>query len=329
MTLQNFCKSEQMNISIQWNTLDAEQWQQCLSKVQRPNLLQSDDYLYAMAHLNQQRLSRGLITLDGQEAGICTILEAGVFKNIIHAMLLDRGPLWFEGFGAPAHFEGFVRGLAQKYPKRFGRRIRFIPEYEDTPQSRQMMQLYGYKSGSDEGYETVWLNLRSSIEDLRKNLNPKWRNKLNQSKSRPLEIIWSNAGSDSMNFKWLISQYMQDKALRKYDGPSFKTIKALGDAFSRGKNMLIGCALLDKQPIAGILLFIHGSSATYQIGYTSDAGRENRAHYALLWNVLEVLKDRQVYDFDLGGINAEGAKGVGTFKKGIGGTIEKTLGIYH
>lgn len=329
MSAQKAHKQHNMDVSIQWNALGADEWQTRLAKVKRLNLLQSDDYLYAMAQLNQQRISRGLITVDGQEAGICSMLEAGLFKNTIHGMILDRGPLWFEGYGSIEHFDGFVGDLAAKYPKRFGRRTRFIPEFEDTLEARQLMQGYGYKLGSADGYETMWLDLRPSTEDLRKNLNPKWRNKLNQSERKSLEIIWSNAGVNSINSKWLMAQYIEDKALRKYDGPSYKTMKALGDSFSRGKNMYVGACLLDKQPIAGILIFIHGCSATYQIGYTSDAGRENRAHYALLWNVLEVLKDRQVYDLDLGGTNAEGAKGVRTFKKGMGGTIEKTLGLYH
>ncbi len=329
MSSQKKYKLDQIRVSTQWNTLGLDEWHARLAKVKRLNLLQSEDYLYAVASLNQQRISRGLITVDGREAGICSLLEAGILKNAIHGMLLDRGPLWFDGYGSANHIEGFVSDLAQKYPRRFGRRIRFIPEFEDKPQTRQLMQTHGYKSGSTDGYETIWMDLRPSAEELRKNLNPKWRNKLNQSDRKSLEIIWSNAGINSISFKWLMAQYIRDKAARKYDGPSFKIMKALGDSFSRGKNMLIGCALLDKQPIAGILLFIHGFSATYQIGYTSDAGRDNRAHYALLWSALEQLKDRQVCDFDLGGTNVKGAKGVRTFKKGMGGTIEKTLGLYH
>ena len=329
MAMQNIHKQEQLDVYTQWNTLDAEQWQSRMARVKRLNLLQSEDYLHAMARLNQQRISRGLIMVDGEEAGICNLLEAGLLKNVLHGMLLDRGPLWFDGYGKPEHFEGFVKDLAQKYPKRLGRRIRFIPDFEDTPLARQIMDNNGYKSGSAEGYETIWLDLRPSTENLRKSLNPKWRNKLNQSDRKSIELVWSNAGTQSMHFKWLMAQYIRDKAVRKYEGPSYKTLKALGDSFSRGKNMFVGCALLDKQPIAGILLLIHGSTATYQIGYTSDAGRENRAHYALLWAALEKLQERQIHDFDLGGTNAKGAKGVKTFKKGMGGTIEKTLGLYH
>ncbi|MCK5384574.1 MAG: peptidoglycan bridge formation glycyltransferase FemA/FemB family protein [Alphaproteobacteria bacterium] len=331
--LQKTCKQNAANgnaqVFLQWNALESAGWRERINKIRCLNLLQSEEYLYAVSRLNQQRISRSLIMVDGEEAGICSVLEAGLFKNALHGIILDRGPLWFESFGKPAHFEGFVRELAQKYPRRFGRRVRFIPEYEDIQATRQIMRTGGFRQGGSEGYETIWLDLRLSKEILRKNLNPKWRNKLNQSRRNPLKLIWSDAGTNTTHFKWLMAQYIRDKVMRKYDGPSYKTMKALGDSFSRGKNMLIGCALLDKQPIAGILLLIHGSTATYQIGYTSESGRENRAHYALLWAALSKLKEQNIDNFDLGGVNAKGAKGVRTFKKGMGGTIEKTLGLYH
>ena len=319
----------QTSVNLQFCALDSVQWSQRLTRVERLNLLQSEDYLYAMARLNQQRISHFQIMIEGEEAGLFSVLEAGIFKNALHGVILDRGPLWFKGYGSPEHFKSFVYEFARQYPKRLGRRVRFIPEYEDTPLTRQIMTDCGYKPGSAEGYETIWLDLQPDAEILRKSLNPKWRNKLNQSERKPLEIVWSDAGAESMHFKWLIAQYVRDKALRKYDGPSFKTIKALGESFSRGKNILIGLALLDKRPIAGILLLSHARSATYQIGYTSEEGKENRAHYVLLWDAFTKLKKRQIRFFDLGGTNDKEAKGVRTFKKGMGGTIEKTLGLYH
>ncbi|MCK5375139.1 MAG: GNAT family N-acetyltransferase [Alphaproteobacteria bacterium] len=313
---------------IYWDSYAQHQWLDYIARVQRINLLQSEDYLYAMTCLNQQCISRGLIMFDEKEAGIVNVLEAGILRNAVHGVILDRGPLWFDGYGTSDHFEKFVEAFSQKHTKRFGRRIRFIPEYEDTQRARQILEAHNYKAASTHSYETIWLDLRSSTEILRKNLNPKWRNKLNQSDRKPLDLVWKAADTKSIYFKWLMGQYVRDRALRKYNGPSLKMMNALGESFSRGKNMMIGCALLDKQPIAGILLFIHSSSATYQIGYISDVGRENRAHYALLWDALGKLKERGIHDFDLGGVNEEGAKGVKTFKKGMGGTIEKTLGLY-
>lgn len=321
-------------MSVQWSLpdgLDNDNARHLREKkLKRFNLLQSNDYLNGIAHINQQCISHGLITIRGREAGMFSMLEAGLFKNFLHGVILDRGPLWFDGYGSANHFKSFVSILSQRYPKHFGRRMRFIPEYEDTQYAHQIMLEHGFKSVGAGGYETIWLDLRKDEEHLRKALHKKWRNMLNQSERNSMEILWNDASNaNTVSFKWLMAQYMRDKAKRQYDGPSYKVINALAHSFSRGKNMLIGTALLDKRPIAGILIFIHGFAATYQIGYTSEEGREKRAHHALLWNAVLELKRRHVLDMDLGGLGAKGAQGMNMFKKGMGGTIEKTLGLYQ
>lgn len=311
---------------IEWNNATLQEWEASFSRIKRSNLLQFFPYAKAMALLNNQRVSNGIIYINGQEAGLVQILEAGIINNAIHGVILDRGPLWFDGYGSLSDFEVFVAEFSKTYPKRFGRKIRFIPEFEDSAAAKQVLASYGYRSSSKTGYETIWLDLNHDLETLRKKLNPKWRNKLNQAERKELDIVWSDEGA---NFSWLMASYKHDKKLRGYDGPSVKTIIELAKQFSGGKNMLIGTAMLDKQPIAAILLFIHGNAATYQIGYTSDIGRDNRAHYMLLWSALSQIKERNINDLDLGGVNDGSAQGVKTFKKGMGGIISKTLGLYH
>ncbi len=316
----------QSKYSIEWDNIPSKQWRSYLMQVTRLNLLQSEEYALAMAKMNKQRIKRGVIYCDGEKAGIVQILEVGIFKNAVHAVLLDRAPLWFDGFGRFRDFKGFLEIFSKQFPKRLGRKIRFIPEFEDSSRSVSAMKEYGYNSISTEGYQTIWLNLKPDIEILRKNLNKKWRNMLNQSERSALEVVWSEGGA---NFAWLMTNYAKDRAQRGYDGPSLKTIISLSGEFSRGQNMLIGTAMLDSKPIAAILIFIHGRSATYQIGYTSDKGRECRAHHLLLWSALEQLKGRDIDEFDLGGVNNKSAEGVRIFKKGLGGEVVKTLGMYH
>ena len=279
-----------------------------------------------MARRNHQAIRCGLIQINGRDAGLVSILEAGILGNTVHGIILDRGPLWFEGYGSANDFKSFLQTFSKTYPKRFGRRIRFIPEIEETPTIKSLLKDYGYKTTSKYGYQTIWLDLKPNLETLRKNLKKKWRNQLNKAEKQNLTITISDTGA---YFSWFMQHYTADKAKRKYDGPSPKIITKLAKEFSRGQKMLIATALLEDQPIAAILIFIHGSNATYQIGYTSGAGREKCAHHLLLWNAVIALKERNINDFDLGGINDESAKGVKTFKEGLGGQIYKTPGLYH
>ncbi len=316
----------QNNCEIEWNAASPQEWESHFHAVRRANLLQSTDYARSAAKRNHQTIRRGIIRINGDKAGLVQVLEAGIANNIIHALLLDRGPLWFEGYGDLQDFRAFLQTFSQTFPKRLGRRIRFIPEIENSAQAKDLLREYGYRTRSRQGYQTIWLDLRPNIEVLRQNLRKKWRNTLKKAENQGLEVVWSNK---TEHLAWLMQNYTIDKAARNYDGPSPKTILTLAEEFSRGQNMLLGVALLDAKPIASILLFKHGSGATYQIGYTSDSGREKCAHHLLLWQAVIELKKRHINDFDLGGVNDETAKGVKTFKEGLGGQPYETAGLYH
>ncbi len=316
---QNICE-------IEWNTISALEWDARFYRIRRSNLLQSLDYAHTMARINHQKARRGVIKINGVEAGLVQILEAGIFKNAVHGVLLDRGPLWLEGYDSVDDFELFLSVFSKKFPKRIGRRIRFLPEMENNDVTKDILQKYGYKCASKHGYRTIWVDITKDFDVLRNELKKKWRNALHKSEKQGLDVVWSDKGA---HFSWLIQKYTEDKALRKYDGPAPKSIAALAYQFSRGQNMLIGAALLEGEPIAAILIFNHGASATYQIGYTSEVGRKKCAHHLLLWTAMAQLKERNINDFDLGGVNDESAKGVKTFKEGLGGQLYETLGLYH
>jgi lipid II:glycine glycyltransferase (peptidoglycan interpeptide bridge formation enzyme) len=119
-----------------------------------------------------------------------------------------------------------------------------------------------------------------------------------------------------------------DKLQRGYDGPDLPVITALGQRFAVEKNLLIGTAKLENNKIAAILILCHGTSATYQIGWSSEDGRTHSAHHRLLFESLSQLRARGITDLDLGGINDDSAKGVKTFKTGMGGETIQLAGLY-
>ncbi len=301
---------------INWNPSAIEHFE----KLKCVNLLQSPAYGQAMAKQNRQTIRHGLIKINDHTAGFVQIIEAGILKNAIHAVILDRGPVWREGFGDPEDFAAFLHEFSKQFPRRFGRRLRFIPEA--SPQSADLLKDYGFKPVG-QNYKTIWLDLRPPLETLQKNLKKNWRAELK--KSENLQTHWSD---DGKNFSWVMQNYEHDKAEKGYDGVSLKTMVYLAGEFSRGKNMLIGTALFDEKPIAAIVILSHGKSATYQIGYTSEQGRKTSAHHLLLWQAVEQLKERGIHDFDLGGINEDTAKGLKRFKMGMGGKITETLGLH-
>lgn len=315
------------NISceIEWNSLSLDEWDKTFASCQRTSLLQSYDYGYTMATINQQKPRWGLIKINGEHAGLVQILEAGVLGNLIHAVLLDMGPVWLKGFGSAAHLHAFFTEFNRQFPRRFGRKRRILPSIEQSDSATKLFEKLGFKPKPTPSYQTVWLDLRPGLDTLRAGLKSKWRNSLNKAEKSNLKIEWDDT---TEHLSWLITEYNADRAIKNYDGVSAKTLRALAHNFKRNQNVIIARAVLDKLPVAAIMVFIHGSSATYQISWTSEDGKKHAAHNLLLWSSFQYLKEHGITDFDLGGINDETAKGVKKFKEGIGGQSTTYLGHY-
>ncbi|MCB9990107.1 MAG: peptidoglycan bridge formation glycyltransferase FemA/FemB family protein [Rhodospirillales bacterium] len=301
---------------IEWNGLALEAWEARFAKLKRATLLQSYDYARAACPLYRQKARWGLIYIDEAEAGLVQVMEAGLPGNIIHAVMLDRGPLWFDGFGAPAHMAAFFAAFNREFPARFGRRRRVIPETADAA----LLLESGFRRLERPGYQTVWVDLQQDEQALRAAMKPQWRNKVNKGEKAGLQIEWDETGE---TLPELLTIYQSDKSTKGYDGPSVKLLRAMAKTFIPQGRFLAGRTVLDNQPIAAILILCHGSAATYQVGWSSEDGRKTAAHNHLLWQAACRLKDKGIKDFDLGGVNDDadnpGAKGIKQFKEGMGG----------
>lgn len=307
-----------MLCNIQWNVLNFPEWDEKFNRVNRATLLQSYSYAQAMSEMKGQKPRWGVIEIDGQEAGLLQIFEVGALNNMIHAVILDRGPLWFEGFGSKEHITAFFTEFNRQFPRRIGRKRRIIPE------TNVDLEPLGYKKAG-EAYETIWINLRKPIDSLKKDLKKNWRGTLNKAEKQNFKIEWDESGE---HFSWLMQNYAVDKETKGYQGPSVRLMTTLAKYHNLREELLIGRAILDGNAVAGILILRHGAAATYQIGFSSDAGRSSGAHHILLWNAASHLKSKGIKDFDLGGINEDTAKGVKQFKSGMGGQKVKLACMY-
>ncbi len=300
-----------MQCKINWNSLALEEWEKRYASVRRASLLQSYDYARAACPLYHQRARWGHIFIDGAEAGLVQVMEAGILKNLIHAVMLDNGPLWFDGFGSDAHISAFAREFNDQFPARIGRHRRFLP----NSRSAAPIEGAGFKCLKSHGYETAWIDLCQDEEALRTALKPSWRSGLRKAEKAGLSVEWDETGE---TLPLILTNYQLDKAKKGYDGPSVRILRQMAKIFAPEGRFLAGRAILENRPIAAILILCHGSSATYQIGWSLDEGRKVAAHNLLLWQAVCTLKAKGIKDFDLGGFNDD-AEGIKKFKQGMGG----------
>ncbi len=303
---------------IEWNVLSLPDWETRFNSVRRSSLLQSYPYAQAASVMNRQRPRWGLIRIDGQEAGLVQIFEAGFMG--LHAVILDRGPLWFTGYGAPEHLVAFFAAFDSAFPRRFGRRRRIIPELmQDQALCVPYQDVAGVKP-----YQTIWLDLSQDETLLRDGLKKNWRNALSKAEREAVRVVWDKKAA---GLQWLLMHHEAHRTMKNFQAASPEFIRALAGAFAPRGDMLVGQAFVGDEAVAAVLFFRHGRSATYQVGWSGEAGRRVNAHQLLLWQGMMTLKAQGVIDLDLGGIN-DVAEGVKSFKEGMGGDAVTLCGMY-
>ena len=310
-----------MSVLLDWDVSSGD-WQDYSLHVRRFPLLQSFDYGQAIEEFYGHTIRyASILNNEKKVIGLCRMQEVGALNNLLHAVMCDRGATWLEGHHSEENFEYFARALAKEFPRRIGRRRRFIPEHTDE---YDMLKQHSWRKVGN-GYDTIWVDLTQGEDDLRSGLKKNWRGSLKKFEKSNVTIEWDETGQ---TLPWLLKHYQIDKAQRGYDGASPKFLRVLGRIFAANNTILIGRAMQSESCIGSIMILKHATSATYQIGWTPDEGRRQCAHHGLLWAAMLNLKTGGIQDFDLGGLNDESASGVGKFKRGMGGEIVQLSGIY-
>jgi lipid II:glycine glycyltransferase (peptidoglycan interpeptide bridge formation enzyme) len=130
-------------------------------------------------------------------------------------------------------------------------------------------------------------------------------------------------------FQWLLEAEIAQRQDRGLDGlpPAFVQRYTLTRT-PAASTLLTLRADAGRERVAAMMFLLHGASATYHIGWTSEAGRDAHAHNLILWKAIEELKARGIQQLDLGGVNTIRSAGVARFKLRTGGKLVTLAGSY-
>ena len=177
------------------------------------------------------------------------------------------------------------------------------------------------------GAATVMLNLDPSEEQLRAGLEPSWRNKLNSSEKGKLQVARMSPKPGA--YRWLLEAEEAQRKARGLEGLPLPFFDVFLQARKNPLQTSLGYrADWGKNAVAGMIFLIHGSTATYQVGWGNEQGRQERAHHVLLWRAIRELKELGIRRLDLGGVNTQRSAGLARFKMGLGGEVRQFAGTY-
>ena len=209
-------------MEIRWNDIGLEEWDHLIKAAPKSTLLQSWPYAQAMRITNQMTSRFGRVVEAGKTIAIFQLQEVKL-ASFYHVIVLDRGPIWLSEKVTNEQWREFASLLDKEFPKKLGRRRRFIPELTIKNAVHDITKSTSFKR-KGKGYQSIWVDLSQSEEELRAGLKQKWRNTLNQSFKKDMEI---DIGDSAFTFNWLIRRYHEDRKKRSYQGPSVKILQSL------------------------------------------------------------------------------------------------------
>jgi peptidoglycan pentaglycine glycine transferase (the first glycine) len=114
------------------------------------------------------------------------------------------------------------------------------------------------------------------------------------------------------------------------------------DYLSKAHACQLFLAYYKRNPLAGIMVFLHGTRAWYFYGASNDSERERMPTYLLQWEAIRWAKKNGCCEYDLWGVpdedekgledeftnRSDGLWGVYRFKRGFGGLLKRSVGAW-
>jgi lipid II:glycine glycyltransferase (peptidoglycan interpeptide bridge formation enzyme) len=301
---------------------ESKEWDQLLITAGKSNLLQSWAYGEAKKNIENWDLQRFLITQEEKNIAMVQVLTKRF--GPIKIIRINRGPIFLTDLNFST-----IKGVYQCLKKHFsilqGKVLLIAPELNDLPMDNTAIRLSSFNIRRKSTWCSAWLDLSLSEEILRKNLTSNWRNMLNVAERD--QLLFFELDVSEQGFQWMMRCYAEMQKQKDFQGPAISLLVELRQQLEQKKDFLICRALnSEKEIVAAVVLSLHGSSATYLIGWNGNEGRKLKANNFLLWNGILELKRRGCQWFDIGGIDEINTPDISRFKKGMNGEQYSLIG---
>jgi Acetyltransferase (GNAT) domain len=299
------------------------EWSSMLDLFADANLYQT--WSYGAVRWGRKNLSQLVLKRDGEVFGMAQLRVVRPTRFNFGMAYLRWGPLCHRrGRELDAEVPLYMaRALQQEYARKRGLLLQILPNaFAGSPRAALFQSCFSRFTQeprtSANLYRTFVLDLAPTIEELRRNLDAKWRNKLTQSEKKGLKVV---AGNGTEEYRTFCRMYDQMRKRKTFETTvDVEEFGRLQEDLPKTHRMRVLICEQAGVPVAGLVASALGDSAIYLLGATSDDGLTAKGAYLLQWTLIRWLKENGIRWYDLGGIDPEGNPGVYTFKKGLSGT---------
>ena len=316
-TLSTVVTAETESIQVLEVTSRSE-WDRLSGEVVAPHFTQSWAYGEGKRGHGWSAVERLVFEdLEGPIA-ICQVLVRRVLGVPVLSRI-NRGPLFLSRVVSDEQQSAVFNALRRRW--RIGRRglLLIAPALPMTDHSTTLLRESGFRELRAGGWGSALIDLVPALETVRASLSSKWRNHLNAALKMNLDV---RVRDDPSAFEWMLERHAANMKAKNFVGPPVEFARHM--IGSSPRDFRVFQALMDQEPVCGILVARFGARAETFLSFTSDTGRRSNAHHRLLWQVITEMKDAGCDALDLGGYTT--SEKYGAYKRGMKGREYRLTG---
>ena len=295
---------------------------------------QCASYAQQAAKTNGATVEFVLIKLGPQILGAAAIRLKKIPMLPIGIAYIHHGPITAKSDGfSTSIYTTCLNALIEYYVGTRKLTLRIVPPDSATladPNIDKAITELGFETLNRAPRKTFVVDLRPGLPAIRKSLEGRWRNKLNQAeKVATIRIDRSENWNDFSILDGLLTELERKKTFHASQNVEFFTEAQKQSRTPADLRLYVGYN--ENRPISAHLCDFSGDIIVSLLAATNDEGRETKISHRMQWAVIEDGCALGKTGYDLGGIDAEANPGVYTFKKGLNGveltepgTFEKT-----
>ena len=267
------------------------------------------------------RVERAEIRVAGRLAGLAQFTCRRLF-GAVHVATCTRGPVWIDPPEEEARSDAYRR-LKREIPLPWPRGVFLTPDHggaEAALLSRARLDRVMSP------FSTAFLDLDRPLEDLRAGMQGKWRNRLKAAEKSGIKIAPGATGGPQLT--WLMERERAQQRRHRYRAAPGPLMTAWQTESTGRDGLVLLLARQAAETVGAMLFLVHGRTALYHIGWTSEEGRSAGAHNLLLWKAISQLKGRGIRTLDLGGVDTGPGAGIARFKLGTGAQVRTLCGTW-
>jgi serine/alanine adding enzyme len=256
------------------------------------------------------RATRLVFVEQGTPVAVCQLLVKKRFG--IPVTRINRGPVFLDEQPSRETKLAVLRTLRRRWRFGLNGALLIAPALHEGTDSTALLREAGFLFRDSFAWGSALIDLTPEPDAILAGVSSKWRNRFRNSLKAGL-VLRVMRGPEGLD--WMLEKHAENMRIKGFVGPGPAFVRTMVE--SSPQDFIVLQALLNDEPVCGVMAARFGRFGETYLSWTNDAGRDSNAHHFLNWHVMLELKNAGCRTLDLGGFSTN--EKYGSYKRHLNG----------